>query len=106
MSGWSPTGLTRWGGRRVLRRCGELEARHRAVLTGTVTSVRVRDRGGSPCLDAELDDGTGTVVLRWLGRSSVGGVEERVVLRVEGTVGVHHGIQVLLNPLWEVVSAP
>lgn len=101
MSGWSPLGLSRWGGKPVVRHCGAVEPRHRAVLIGTVVSVRSHRRAGSPCLDAVLDDGTGTVVLRWLGRRVVPGVVQGAVLRVEGTIGRHHGTLVVLNPLWE-----
>ncbi len=50
--------------------------------------------------DAELDDGTGTIVLRWVGRDRVPGVTVGASLAVEGTVLADRGRRVLLNPLY------
>jgi len=50
--------------------------------------------------EAELDDGTGTVLLRWSGRDEVPGVVAGAGLMVEGTVLGDHGRPVLLNPLY------
>lgn len=83
----------------VARTVAEAAPRQRAVLSGSVRAVR--DRGNpAPCCDAVLDDGTGTITLRWVGRRSVPGVGPGRAVRVEGTVLDQHGLLVLLNPLY------
>lgn len=42
--------------------------REQVTLQGTIRAVTLRPRGGVPALEAELYDGSGTVVLIWLGR--------------------------------------
>lgn len=107
MSSWSPPGLARWGGRPVLRTCGDLQPRHRAVLRGTVASIRVHQGPtGFVSLDAMLDDGTGQVLLRWLARRDVPGVAVGSTVMVEGTVLLAHSQLVIWNPLFAVVDLP
>ncbi len=102
MSGWSVPGLAVWGGRPVVRRCADTAPRHRAVLNGTVQSIEVhRALDGTPSFDAVLADGTGSVVVRWLGRRAVAGVEPGSRLTVEGTVLAHRGRLMILNPLFQ-----
>jgi hypothetical protein len=55
---------------------------------------------GGAALDAWLDDGSGTIVVRWLGREAVPGVAAGRRVRVEGTVGEAHGRLLILNPLY------
>ena len=84
MSGWLPDGSTSWGGRPVARTVAEAEPRQRIVLSGTLTSVTsrhyrlfpgpVRHADPSPGLEAEFDDKTGTLTLRWLGRDRMAGI--------------------------------
>lgn len=97
MSDWLPDGESTWGGRPVARVVTELEPRCRAVLSGRVRAVRVRV---GPRLEVELDDGTGVVVLRWLGRESIPGLGVGALIVAEGTVLVDRGRPVLLNPLY------
>lgn len=110
MTGWLPEGAVEWQGRPVARRVADAVPRGRAVLMGVVRHVVAHDprqvrgpagpsgRGGS--FDAVLDDGTGTIVARWVGRAAVPGVRLGVRLCVEGTVAQLHGGNVLLNPLY------
>ena len=55
---------------------------------------------GGAALDVWLDDGSGTIVVRWLGREAVPGVAAGRRVRVEGTVGEAHGRLLILNPLY------
>lgn len=106
MSGWSPPGMLCWGGRAVLYRCGDLEPRHRAVLRGSVESLRVhRGPTGFMSMDAVLADDSGQVLLRWLGRRSIPGIAARSSLMIEGTVLAAHGQLVIWNPLYAVQSS-
>ncbi|HTX63786.1 MAG TPA: hypothetical protein VMD28_09105 [Acidimicrobiales bacterium] len=115
MSGWSPDGASEWQGRPVARRVADATARRRAVLTGVVRALvvhrqrppRGRLRPGSRglALDALLDDGTGTITLRWLGREALAGVGAGARLQIEGTVSSESNRLVILNPLYRF-SAP
>lgn len=104
MSGWSAPGLAVWGGRPVARRCGDLAPRRRAVLRGALSDVRVRWFAGGVATEAVLSDGTGDVMLRWLGRDTVAGVTVGRTLVVEGTALAALGRLVLLNPLVALVE--
>lgn len=105
--------VTRLGGRPLVRTAAEAVPRHRAALTGTVASVAVRRRAVLPgpvriadpraCLEAVLDDGTGTVTLRWLGRAQVAGIAVGASIEVEGTVLDEYGRRVLLNPVYSLL---
>jgi len=74
--------------------------RQRAVLSGRVRAV-VSRRHPAPSFEAELADGTGVIVLRFLGRDLVPGIAVGSWMRVEGTVVAIRGRRVLLNPLYE-----
>ncbi|HNA99725.1 MAG TPA: OB-fold nucleic acid binding domain-containing protein [Marmoricola sp.] len=76
--------------------------RERVVLQGTLKSVTLRPRGGVPALEAELYDGSGTVLLLWLGRRRIGGVNPGVTMRVTGRLGDQHGMPVMYNPRYEI----
>jgi hypothetical protein len=96
---WLPEETSEWGGRPVARTVTEAVPRQRAVLSGWVRRVQER-RSPTPACDALLDDGTGTITLRWLGRAEVPGISAGASVTVQGTVVDHHGLLVLLNPLY------
>ena len=108
-----PEGATQWGGRPVARTVAEAAPRCRVILTGTVRSVAIRRGrtfGGpllvskpSPYVDAELDDGTGNITLRWLGRVWVHGVSCGTPLEVEGTALTDHHHLVVVNPFYSLL---
>jgi hypothetical protein len=89
----------RWGGGRVDR----LADRCRATVCGTLRSVRMCPTETSCTLEAELCDGTGTVLLVWLGRRRVPGLEPGRSLRVHGTVTDRDGVRVIYNPRYELL---
>jgi hypothetical protein len=97
VTGWLPDGTSEWGGRAVARTVADALPRCRAVLTGSVASTAVR---WPVSYDAVLNDGTGAIVVRWVGRESVPGVVVGALLTVEGTVSELHGHLVVLNPLY------
>lgn len=76
--------------------------RERVVFQGTLKAVTLRPRGGVPALEAELYDGSGTVVLIWLGRRRIGGVNPGVTMRVTGRLGQNQGVCVIYNPRYEL----
>jgi hypothetical protein len=89
----------RWGGDRVDR----LPGRCRATVCGTLRSVRLCPTESSCALEAELCDGTGTVLLVWLGRRRVPGLEPGRSLRAHGTVTDRDGLRVIYNPRYELL---
>ena len=98
MTSWLPEGTSEWGGRPVARVVADAVARERAILSGSVRTVQ--ERNAVPSCDALLDDGTGTITLRWLGRTRVPGISTGTTVTVQGTVVDQHGLLVLLNPLY------
>lgn len=85
--------------------CGAIASygdRDMVTLYGTLRAVTLRPRGGVSALEADLYDGTGTVMLVWLGRRRIIGVEPGRQLTVHGRLGCHDGTKVLYNPRYEL----
>jgi len=100
MTGRLPPGAELWGGRPVAPTVATAVARGRVRLWGRLVGVECRARQG-PCVEAVLDDGTGRISLRWLGRHTVPGVAPGALVTVEGTVVDEDGHWVLLNPRYQ-----
>jgi amino acid transporter len=80
--------------------------RQRVRVGGRVQSVRVQPWGSAPTLECTVDDGTGRLLIVFLGRRHVPGVEPGTKLVVEGVVGEHRGRIAVLNPRYELVAPP
>lgn len=78
---------------------GQAALRCRVGITGIVQDMRQRAVGSGPVLECALKDATGSVILRFLGRPAVAGVEVGRRLVVEGTIGLDRGRRVVWNPL-------
>jgi hypothetical protein len=76
-----------------------LVPRRRVVVAGEVESV-VSYRRPWVRTDAVLGDGTGTLVLRFMGRVSVPGIAAGCRLVVEGTPALERGVVLMRNPLY------
>lgn len=72
-------------------------------LRGTLRTVTLRPRGGVPALEAELFDGTGVIMVVWLGRRRIAGVVPGRSVQVEGRIGLQDGVRVLYNPRYELI---
>lgn len=111
---WLGDGIAQWQGRPVARRVSDVQLRCRAALVGVIRAVEshparsVRGPAGrgvrGPAFDAWLDDGTGTIRLRFT-RLDVPGIVPGAVLCVEGTVAELSGSPGLLNPLYRFDQA-
>ncbi len=55
---------------------------------------------GSPTVEAEFFDDSGSVTLVWLGRSTIGGIVAGAQLRVRGRVAIREGRKVIFNPMY------
>lgn len=98
-----------------LRREAELEGadtiagctgRQRVVLRGTIRTVTLPAESEYPRLEAEFEDGSGTLTLVWMGRRVVRGITAGTVLRVAGRLSTHRGRPALYNPSYELVRVP
>ncbi|WP_049571183.1 OB-fold nucleic acid binding domain-containing protein [Streptomyces sp. SBT349] len=86
-----------------IRDCGEGPAGRRVVrVTGTLRTVTERTVAGMPALQAELDDGTASLDVVWLGRRAIAGIEPGRAIVASGRVTVTHGRPVLFNPRYEL----
>jgi hypothetical protein len=72
-------------------------------LRGSLRTVTLRPRGGVPALEAELFDGSGTIMIVWLGRRRIAGISPGRAIQVQGRVGTHDGQRVLYNPRYELI---
>lgn len=82
--------------------CAELPDRARVTAGGTVRNVTVRPRAGVPALEVELNDGSGTVTVVFLGRRRVAGVEPGREMVVHGLVCELDGRATMYNPRYEL----
>ena len=80
-----------------------------AVLVRRPTMLRGWVSGVAPYVrpwvrfEAELCDGTGTITLRFMGRTHIPGIVVGSHMTVEGTPGVEGGTLVMLNPVYAFV---
>lgn len=72
------------------------------VVGGRVRSVRFNPTENVPVLEAELYDGSASILLRWLGRRRIAGIEPGRKLLAQGRVGEHDGRWVIYNPWYEL----
>jgi hypothetical protein len=85
----------------------QLEPRQKCRAAGVVQNIRIDPREGRGSIEATIIDGTGEMVARWIGRSSLAGIRLGVGLIVEGTVATgREGEPVILNPEYQLVPGP
>lgn len=76
--------------------------REQVKLRGTIKTVTLRPRAGTPALEAELYDGSGKVALVWLGRRRIAGIEPGRNIIVRGRIAVHDDRRIMYNPRYEL----
>jgi hypothetical protein len=76
-----------------------LVPRQRSRVFGDIQSVTAYERPWVRT-DALLNDGTGVLVLRFLGRSGVPGIAAGSRLVAEGTPSFERGVLLMRNPLY------
>jgi hypothetical protein len=94
------------------RRCDKVGAtsvascvdRTPVTVFGTVRSLTIRPRAGTPALEAELYDGSGVVTLVWLGRRTIAGVDPGRKLRATGRITTNEGRRLIFNPRYELLA--
>ncbi|REF38162.1 OB-fold nucleic acid binding domain-containing protein [Thermasporomyces composti] len=89
----------RESGYRSIAQCAD---RERVRVCGEVRCITLRPRAGVPALEADLYDGSGTIVLVWLGRRRIAGIEPGRRLVAEGRVSIHQQRWVMYNPKYQL----
>lgn len=78
--------------------------RQRVTLRGVISVLTMKPRNGTPWLEAEFTDGSGTITLIWMGRREIPGITAGRQLRVEGRLSYVDGERRLYNPRYELVA--
>ena len=76
--------------------------RQRATLRGRIAVLTLRPRSGTPWLEAEFTDGSGTLTLIWMGRRDIPGVTAGRDLEVTGRVSWVDGRRRMYNPYYQL----
>ena len=84
----------------------EAQARQRCRVAGVIQNIRIDPRAGRDSVEATITDGSGALVAKWLGRSTMSGITLGAGLIMEGVVGGQEGDLVVLNPEYELVPGP
>jgi hypothetical protein len=72
-------------------------------ITGRIKSVRVQPMAEVSTLQCTIVDDTGEVVVVFLGRRHVVGIETGRHVVVEGVIGEHLGRRRILNPIYRLL---
>jgi amino acid transporter len=83
---------------------GDVRWRDRVRVRGVVRSLRVAPQRDVPTLECVVDDGTGTIMVVFLGRREVAGIKVGTKVELAGTVGVHQNRLGFLNPRYQLLS--
>jgi amino acid transporter len=95
-----PNGLERSPG---VTQIGELTAPGRAVVEGRIRVVEIRQVERNSVLAVEISDGTGDLTALFYGRSHIPGLVCSARVRLRGSVGIHDGPPVMINPAYELL---
>ncbi|NLG48333.1 OB-fold nucleic acid binding domain-containing protein [Gordonia sp. (in: high G+C Gram-positive bacteria)] len=76
-----------------------------ATMVGELRSVETCARSSKSGVQAEFFDGTDTVVLKWMGRNRIPGIEAGRRLTVRGRIAVADGVKTMYNPYYELHAA-
>lgn len=71
-------------------------------IHGELRSVQTCSKAAQTGVKAEFFDGTATVILKWLGRNRIPGIEPGRKLTVRGRLAEHDGGKVIYNPYYEL----
>ncbi|MFJ3956588.1 hypothetical protein [Arthrobacter sp. NPDC090010] len=94
-------------------------AKTRGEWTGRISSITREPLSSAPRFTARLSEIKGAAIpvpesgqsardirLLWLGRRKVGGIEPGSTLRVSGMLTTRGGLATIINPAYEIISAP
>ena len=82
---------------------GDVQDRQRVRIAGRVHALRVQPWSGQPTLECTVTDGTGRIVVVFLGRRQIAGIEPGARIVIDGIVGQRAGQRVILNPEYRLL---
>lgn len=82
----------------------EVTWRSRVTVGGRVRSVRVQPWAGVATLECTVVDGTGGIVVVFLGRRHIAGIRPGTRIVCEGMAGEHRGTLAMLNPDYRLID--
>jgi len=83
-----------------------VRARQRVTVAGPVYAVRVQPRAGVASLECRIKDPSGEIVLVFLGRRHVAGIEPGALISATGMVASRAGRLEMLNPEYSLLQPP
>ena len=72
--------------------------------TGKIRSIVFRPEKAVPALEAEIFDGTGFIVVIWLGRRRIQGIKPGVSISVSGRLVDVEGRLTMYNPKYSIIA--
>lgn len=75
------------------------------VVSGMVRSMTIRPRANLPALEIELYDGSGSVIVIWLGRRRIPGIDPGRRMVVKGRLTGDASHPTIYNPRYELKPA-
>ncbi len=72
-------------------------------VAGTIRSVTLKSLAGSPSLEADVYDGSGSVVAVFLGRRRIPGIEAGRSIVVRGRLTLQDHKRTIFNPRYELI---
>ncbi|MBK8446349.1 MAG: OB-fold nucleic acid binding domain-containing protein [Micropruina sp.] len=83
----------------------QVQDRERATLRGRISVLTLVPRSGTPWLEADFSDGSGTITLIWMGRREIPGMIAGRELLVTGRVSWVDGRRRMYNPFYELLDS-
>ena len=85
-------------------RIADAPLRERVRIAGVIRRMTVFPMKDNESLEAHVADGTGEVVVRFMGRRAIGGLGLGTKIVVEGVIGDQHGSLQMMNPSLEFTA--
>ena len=104
MSGTAGVALSSNGHTREVTPIGHVHWRSRSRVRGRVHSMRVQPWADVASLECVVLDDTGGILLVFLGRRKIPGIELGREIVAEGMVGQSRGYLAILNPSVELIA--
>ena len=85
-------------------RIDEAPLREQVKIAGVIRRLTVFPMADNESLESVVSDGTGEIVVRFMGRRAIRGLTLGSRVVVEGVLGEHHGHVQMMNPRLELTA--
>lgn len=83
----------------------DLVPRRQATVSGVLRSTILRPRSRVPALEADVYDGSGSLLVVWLGRREIAGIRPGRRIRLTGVITRIDGQPTMFNPRYELAPS-